>query len=56
MKIDLLISATICLLIPVNLYSLVSLNNQTTDVFAIYDRKKIFSNIYHTTTVCFNSH
>lgn len=45
MKIDLLISVTICLFIPVNLYSLVSLNSQTTDVFAISDHKKNISNI-----------
>lgn len=38
---DLLISVTICLFIPVNLYSLVSLNNQTTGVFAISDHKKM---------------
>lgn len=45
MKIDLLISVTICPFIPVNLYSLVSLNSQTTDVFAISDHKKNISNI-----------
>lgn len=45
MKIDLLISVTICLFIPVNLYSLVSLNSQTTDAFAISDHKKNISNI-----------
>lgn len=45
MKIDLLISVTICLFIPVNLYSLVLLNSQTTDVFAISDHKKNISNI-----------
>lgn len=45
MKIDLLISVTICLFIPVNLYSLVSFNSQTTDVFEISDHKKNISNI-----------